>query len=112
MTELYGHRARRDRRVFSVELDGPSARPAQLREPTARSRSAASIRAPTPSRVTSAAGNGEAQVQVVDGQPASVDITLASNAVVIGKVVDPAGKPLAGLGIAVVPDSPDGHLRI
>ena len=34
------------------------------------------------------------------------------NAIVIGKLVDPAGKPLGGLPVAVIPDASDGSLRI
>ncbi|MGE0872369.1 MAG: carboxypeptidase regulatory-like domain-containing protein [Kofleriaceae bacterium] len=59
-------------------------------------------------RVSSADGNGEAKVQVTAGQPATVDIVLAANAVVVGKLVDAAGKPLAGVMMTVVPDPGDG----
>ncbi len=63
-------------------------------------------------KVTSSAGNGEATVTVVVGQPATIDVTLVENAIVIGKLVDPAGHPLANLPIAVVPDSGDGRLQV
>jgi hypothetical protein len=53
-------------------------------------------------RVRSSDGNADANVDVVAGTPATVDITLASNAIVIGTVVDAAGKPMAGVPVAVV----------
>jgi len=62
--------------------------------------------------VTSTAGNGKATVKVVSGQQASVQIDLAANATVIGKLVDPAGKPLAGLPLTIVPDAGDGRLKL
>lgn len=62
--------------------------------------------------VTSSAGNGRATVKVQPGQTASVDIVLAANAIVVGKLVDPAGKPLAGLPVAVIPDAKDGTQRV
>jgi len=98
--------------VFTVELDGPT----RAQRSFASTDGTFSFGRVDPGaytvRVTSAAGNGEAQVQVVAGQSAAVDITLASNAVVTGTVVDPSGKPVAGAGVAVIPDSPDGHIRI
>ncbi|HUJ61083.1 MAG TPA: carboxypeptidase regulatory-like domain-containing protein [Kofleriaceae bacterium] len=63
-------------------------------------------------RVTSSAGNGEASVQIAAGQAASVDITLASNAIVTGRVVDAGGKPMPGVPVAVVPDTGNGSLRV
>ena len=63
-------------------------------------------------RVTSADGNAEAKVQVLPGQPATVDILLVANAIVIGKLVDPQGKPLAGVGVVLVPDTGDGRVQL
>lgn len=63
-------------------------------------------------RVQSSEGNGEARVDVTAGAPASVAITLASNAIVIGKLVDPAGKPLAGQPVVLTPDHGDGRLQV
>lgn len=55
---------------------------------------------------------GQARVDVGPDQPASVAITLTANAVVIGRLVDPAGKPLAGqaldLGTITVDAPPAG----
>jgi hypothetical protein len=62
--------------------------------------------------VTSSAGNGRGMIKVKPGQAATIDIALASNAIVIGKLVDPAGKPLGGLPVAVIPDATDGSLKV
>jgi hypothetical protein len=62
--------------------------------------------------VSSSAGNGRATVKVVAEQTAKVEITLAANAIVIGKLVDPAGKPLGGIPVAIIPDSGDGRMRV
>ncbi len=57
-------------------------------------------------------GNAEAKVHVDAGQTARVDLTLSANAVVIGKVVDKHGAPVAGVPVAVVPDSGNGSVRL
>jgi hypothetical protein len=62
--------------------------------------------------VTSTAGNGRATVTVVAGQPAAIEITLAANAVVVGRLVDAAGKPAPGLPLVIVPDTGDGRMRV
>ncbi len=62
--------------------------------------------------VESDLGNGDATAQVVAGQTASVDITLAANAIVIGTVVDSSGQLVAGVPIAIVPASPDGRISV
>jgi hypothetical protein len=61
--------------------------------------------------ITSSAGNGVASVKVVADQTANVTVTLAANAIVVGKLVDAAGKPLPGLPIAIIPDT-GGPLRV
>ena len=63
-------------------------------------------------RVQSSDGNAEAKTNITPNQPATIDIALAANAVVIGTLVDATGKPLAGQAVALVPDSGDGHLQI
>ena len=63
-------------------------------------------------RVQSSDGNALTKVIVTPNQPTTVDITLAANAVVIGTLVDTAGKPIAGQAVTLVPDSGDGHLQI
>jgi hypothetical protein len=97
---------------FTVELDGPTKEQRNF----AGGDGAFSFARVDPGTykvtVTSPAGNGETQVTVVAGQPANVEIVLAANAIIIGKLVDPAGKPLAGLPLTVVPDLGDGHTRI
>ncbi len=54
--------------------------------------------------VEAAEGEGEATVSVQPGAPATVAITLAARAVVIGTLVDAAGKPLAGRMVTLSPD--------
>jgi hypothetical protein len=63
-------------------------------------------------RVQASDGTGEARVDVTADQPASVAITLTANAVVIGRLVDPAGKPLAGQTVVLTPDHGDGRLQV
>ena len=63
-------------------------------------------------RVSSSAGNGEGKVTVKAATPATVDIALVANAIVVGKLVDGTGKPLPGLPVAVIPESPDGRVEI
>jgi carboxypeptidase family protein len=63
-------------------------------------------------RVQASDGTGEARVDVTPDQPASVAIALTSNAVVIGRLVDPAGKPLAGQTVVLTPDHGDGRLQV
>ena len=96
--------------VFSVELDGPS--PAQ-RSFTGGSYSFARVDPGTYTvRVQATEGSGSATVTVAPDQPATLDIALAANAIVIGKLVDPAGAPIAGQDLALVPDRGDGHLSV
>ncbi len=58
-------------------------------------------------RVRSSDGNADTRVDVVAGTPATVDITLAANAIVVGTVVDGAGKPMAGAPVVVVEQQGD-----
>ncbi|MEP6861581.1 MAG: sigma-70 family RNA polymerase sigma factor [Deltaproteobacteria bacterium] len=62
--------------------------------------------------VTSTEGTGKATVHVATNEDASVDIALVSNGTVTGRVVDAAGKPASGIGIALLPDQPKGPLQI
>lgn len=97
---------------FTVELDGPTKEQRNF----ASGDGAFSFARVDPGMykvsVTSPAGNGEATVKVVAGQPTTVEVVLAPNAIVIGKLVDAAGKPAGGLPVAVIPDAGDGHMRI
>lgn len=62
-------------------------------------------------RVSSRDGNTEVNVTVLPGQPANVDVTLAANAVVVGKLVDPQGKPFANVGVMLIPEPLGGEVR-
>jgi hypothetical protein len=96
--------------LFSVELDGPT------RATRSFTDGAFSFARVDPGsytvRVQSRDGNGQATVEVKPDQAATVDIKLASNAIVIGTVVDTAGQPIAGQAVALVPDVGDGRLPI
>lgn len=96
--------------LFSIELDGPTRAQRSFTDGTF------SFGRVDPGaytvRVQASDGNGEAKITVAPNQPATLDVTLAANAVVIGKLVDGAGAPLAGQAVALVPDSGDGHLKI
>jgi len=63
-------------------------------------------------RVSGSDGNAEVEVVVAPGKPATVDVTLVANAVVVGKLVDPQGKPLANVGVTLIPDTGDGRVRL
>lgn len=63
-------------------------------------------------KVSSTDGNAEAKVTVNPGQPANVDISLVANAIVVGTIVDAAGKPVEGIPVTVIDDAGDGQLRV
>lgn len=63
-------------------------------------------------KVSGSDGNAEVKVTVEPGKPATVDVTLVANAIVVGKLVDPQGKPLANVGLTLIPDTGDGRLRL
>jgi len=62
--------------------------------------------------VTSNAGNGDAKVTVAPGKPATVEVVLAANAIVTGKLVDAKGAPVGGLPVVVIPKPPDGRMQV
>ena len=62
--------------------------------------------------VDSTDGTGQAKVHVAPDHPASVDIPLIANGTVTGRVVDKAGKPISGIGVALIPDQPPGQMQI
>jgi protocatechuate 3,4-dioxygenase beta subunit len=62
--------------------------------------------------VDSKDGTGQAKVRVSPDQAASVDIALVANGAVTGRVVDKAGNPVSGIGVALIPDQPPGQLQI
>jgi hypothetical protein len=96
--------------LFSVELDGPTQARRSFTD------GAFSIGRVDPGayivRVTSSDGNGEAKVTVQPNQPATVEISLVANAVVVGTLVDGAGEPVAGLPLTVVDDTGDGRMQV
>jgi protocatechuate 3,4-dioxygenase beta subunit len=63
-------------------------------------------------RVESPDGNATAQVTVAPETPATVTLALVANAILVGKLVDPSGAPIADLGVAVVPAGPGDAVRI
>lgn len=96
--------------LFTVELEGPTT--------TSRSFTDGAFRIGRVDpgtytvHVTSRDGNGEAKVTVTAGEPATVDIVLAANAIVVGTMVDAKGTPMAGVPVTLVPDAGDGRTRI
>ncbi len=112
VTSLSGtvHGAKGATPLFTVELDGPTT--------AARSFTDGKFQLGRVDpgaytvRVTSTDGNAEAKVVVLPGQPATVDISLVANAIVVGKLVDPQGKALAGVGVVLIPDSGDGQVKL
>jgi len=97
--------------VFSVELDGPTR---AQRSFTDGSFAFGRVDPGAYTVHVEAAdqGNGDATVDVKPGEPATVAITLTANATVIGTLVDPSGKPLAGLAVVLAPDHHDGKPQI
>jgi hypothetical protein len=51
-------------------------------------------------------------VTVDPNKPASVDVPLVANAIVVGSLVDGDGKPLAGIPVALIDDHGDGKMRV
>jgi len=98
--------------VFTVELDGPTRQQRSFASADGSFSFPRVDPGPYDVHVTSSAGNGEAKVEVVAGKQAMVEVTLASNAIVTGTVVDAQGKPVGGAGITIVPDTGAGGVRI
>jgi protocatechuate 3,4-dioxygenase beta subunit len=98
--------------VFTVELDGPT----RAQRSFVSADGSFSFGRVDPGdyqvAVTSSSGNGGGAVTVKPAQPATIEIQLAANATVIGKVVDSSGKPLGGVPVAVIPDNNDGKLQV
>jgi protocatechuate 3,4-dioxygenase beta subunit len=97
---------------FSVALEGPTRAERSFATPDGSFSFARVDPGTYKVRVTSTAGNGEAPATVTAGATATVDVTLASNAVVVGKLVDSAGKPLGGVPVTVVPDTGERGVRV
>lgn len=62
--------------------------------------------------VTSSDGTGKATAHVSPGEVATVDIALVANGTVTGRLVDKNGKPISGMGVALIDDQPPGQLHI
>ncbi len=63
-------------------------------------------------RVQSSDGNGEVAVVVAPNTPTTVDVSLVANAVVVGTIVGPGGKPMADVPVVVIDDTGDGKMRV
>jgi hypothetical protein len=63
-------------------------------------------------RVRSTDGNATATVTVAPNTPTTVDLLLVANAVVIGTVVDPTGKPMPDIPIHITDDQPEGMMAV
>ena len=96
--------------LFTIELDGPTHAERSFTDGTF------SLGRVDPGnyvvKVSSSDGNGEAKLTVQSNTPATVDITLVPNAVVVGTIVDSAGKPVAGIPLTVIDDHGDGRMEI
>lgn len=66
----------------------------------------------TQATTRSSAGNGEASVRVDPGKPATVEVGLAANAIVVGTLDDVAGKFVGGLPCVVIPDTGSGQTEV
>jgi hypothetical protein len=97
-------------RLFSVELEGPTRAQRSFTDGTF------SFGRVDPGTYTvhvqSSDGNAQAKVEVKPNEAATLEVTLTSNATVIGKLVDASGSPIAGQAVALAPDSGDGHLQL
>ena len=96
--------------LFTIELDGPTR--AQRTFTDGKFELGRVDPGSYTVKVSSADGNAEAKVVVNANTPATVDITLVANAIVVGTIVDAAGKPVAGVPVTVVPDEGEGRTRI
>ena len=95
--------------LFSVELDGPTR---AQRSFTDGKFSFGRVDPGTYAvRVESADGNGAGTIEVKPNEAAALDITLTSNAIVIGKLVRPDGSPIAGQLVTLIADSGDGKMQ-
>ncbi len=63
-------------------------------------------------KVTSTEGNGQVQAVVAPNTPSTVDISLVANAVVVGTIVGPGGKPMPDVPVVAIDDKDDGRISI
>lgn len=96
--------------LFTVELDGPTKTQRSFTDGTF------SLGRVDPGnytvRVRSTDGNGEASVVVAPNTPATVDIVLVANAIIVGTIVDQGGKPVPDIQVTVLDDTGDGRIMI
>jgi hypothetical protein len=92
---------------FLVELDGPTHAQRSFAAPDGTFSFARIDPGDYTVTVSSTAGNGRATIKVAAEQTANVEVTLVANAIVVGKLVDAAGKPLGGLPMTIIPDAGD-----
>lgn len=96
--------------LFTIELDGPTRAARTFTDGTFQ------LGRVDPGsytlRVSGSDGNAEIPVKVEPGKPATVEVRLVANAVVVGKLVDPQGKPLANVGVTLIPDTGDGRVKL
>ncbi len=98
-------------KMFHVEIEGPTTAARSFTD------GAYSLGRVDPGtyrvRVSSTDGNAEGSVVVAPNQPATLDLVLVANAVVVGTVVDKDGKPVPALSVALIPDEGEhGRLSI
>jgi hypothetical protein len=96
--------------VFSVELDGPTR--AQRSFTDGKFAFSRVDPGAYTVRVQAGDGNGQGKLEVKPNELATIDITLTSNAIVAGKLVDAAGSPLVGQAVALVADNGTGRLQL
>lgn len=99
-------------KVFEVELDGPTQMARSFATPDGSFNFARVDPGDYVVKVTSDLGSGESRVKVLADTATTVDVTLVANAYVVGKLVDPAGAPVSGMGVALVDDTGDGRVQV
>jgi hypothetical protein len=98
--------------TFSVELRGPAQRLQRYRTTDGRFLMARIEPGPYTVEITAPEGNGSAEVTIVAGEKATVDIKLAASGKVIGTVVDATGAPVAGRPIVAAAMAPGGATMV
>lgn len=102
------HGARGPTELFTVSLSGPAPDHRQFTGGSFEFRRLAP--GDYTIEVESSDGSGRATVRVPTDQP--IDIALTPNGTVTGRVVDIAGNPVSGIGVALIADQPANQLSI
>lgn len=63
-------------------------------------------------KVQSTDGNGQVSTVIAPNTPSTVDISLVANAIVVGTVVGPTGKPMPDVPVVAIDDKDDGRVSI